>query len=117
MNRAELIALIRQRNTMLCVGLDTDLQLIPKHLLQTADPIFEFNKQIVDATIDHCVAYKPNIAFYEAFGTKGWIALEKTVAYIRSLKQAHFFDCRCETRRYWQHVKNVCPYFFRAYGF
>lgn len=90
MNRAELIALIRQRNTMLCVGLDTDLQLIPKHLLQTIDPIFEFNKQIVDATIDHCVAYKPNIAFYEAFGTKGWIALEKTVAYIRSLNKPIF---------------------------
>ena len=90
MNRAELIALIRQRNTMLCVGLDTDLQLIPKHLLQAEDPIFEFNKQIVDATIDHCVAYKPNIAFYEAFGTKGWIALEKTVEYIRSLNKPVF---------------------------
>ena len=64
------------------MGLDTDIALIPKHLLRSEDPIFEFNKQIIDATKDLCVAYKPNIAFYETLGTQGWISLEKTIKYI-----------------------------------
>lgn len=82
MTRAELISNIKQKKSFLCVGLDTDINKIPKHLLKFDDPIFEFNKQIIDATKDYCVAYKPNIAFYEAIGKKGWESLEKTLAYI-----------------------------------
>lgn len=82
MHRAELIASIKQKRSYLCVGLDTDLEKIPKHLLQESDPIFAFNKAIIDATRAYCVAYKPNVAFYEAYGSKGWESLEKTVAYI-----------------------------------
>ncbi|WP_411031368.1 orotidine-5'-phosphate decarboxylase [Spongiimicrobium sp. 3-5] len=79
-----LVAQIRQKKSFLCVGLDTDLQKIPKHLLDEEDPIFAFNKAIIDATHDLCVAYKPNTAFYEAYGVKGWQALEKTVRYLNS---------------------------------
>jgi len=82
MTRHEIYQQIRQKNSYLCVGLDTDMSRIPKHLHDYDDPIFEFNKQIIDATKDLCVAYKPNIAFYEAWGAKGWRSLEKTIAYI-----------------------------------
>ncbi|MBL3656691.1 orotidine-5'-phosphate decarboxylase [Fulvivirga sediminis] len=82
MNKAELISQIRQKKSYLCVGLDTDLEKIPQFLLEYEDPIFEFNKCIIDATKDFAVAYKPNIAFYEALGAKGWQSLEKTVEYI-----------------------------------
>lgn len=82
MTRAELIAQIKQKNSFLCVGLDADLDKIPKHLLTNKDPIFEFNKQIIDATEKYTVAYKPNIAFYEAMGAKGWDTLQKTLEYI-----------------------------------
>jgi orotidine-5'-phosphate decarboxylase len=77
-----LIEQIRQKNSFLCIGLDVDLDKIPKHLLQSEDPIFAFNKAIIDATHHLCVAYKPNTAFYEAYGIKGWKALEKTINYI-----------------------------------
>ena len=82
MNRAELFQQIQQKRSYLCVGLDTDPDRIPAHLLDTDDPIFEFNKAIIDATHDLCVAYKPNIAFYEALGPDGWRSLEKTLDYI-----------------------------------
>lgn len=82
MNRAELYENIVRKKSYLCVGLDTDLTRIPKHLLETEDPIFAFNKAIIDATRDLCVAYKPNLAFYEAHGLAGWKALVKTVDYI-----------------------------------
>jgi orotidine-5'-phosphate decarboxylase len=82
MNRKKLINQIFTKKTFLCVGLDTELGKIPAHLLETKDPIFEFNKQIIDATRDLCVAYKPNLAFYEANGLKGWRSLEKTIKYI-----------------------------------
>lgn len=82
MTRAELIAQIKEKRSFLCVGLDTDLQKIPAHLLETEDPIFEFNKAIIDATKEFCVAYKPNIAFYECHGPKGWESLKKTLDYI-----------------------------------
>ena len=82
MTRSELIAQIHLKNSFLCVGLDPDLTKIPKHLLQLEDPVFEFNKAIIDATKEYCVAYKPNTAFYEALGVKGWISLEKTINYI-----------------------------------
>lgn len=83
MNRQELIAQIQQKQSFLCVGLDVDLNKVPKHLLQAEDPIFEFNRQIIDATAPYCVAYKPNLAFYEAYGVKGINAFEKTVRYIK----------------------------------
>ena len=82
MNHQELVNQIKTKKSFLCVGLDTDLAKIPKHLLELEDPIFEFNKQIIDATKDYCVAYKPNIAFYEMLGTKGWESLQKTIDYI-----------------------------------
>lgn len=82
MTRQELIDQIKAKRSFLCVGLDTDLDRIPKHLLDTEDPIFEFNKAIIDATKDLCVAYKPNIAFYECHGPKGWESLKKTLDYI-----------------------------------
>jgi orotidine-5'-phosphate decarboxylase len=82
MNREQLFEQIQKKKSYLCVGLDTDLEKIPKHLLETEDPIFEFNKQIIDATHQFAVAYKPNIAFYEALGTKGWASLQKTLEYI-----------------------------------
>lgn len=82
MDRKELVDQIRQKKSYLCVGLDTDPAKIPSHLHQVDDPIFAFNKAIIDATLPHCVAYKINTAFYEAQGLKGWAALEKTVNYI-----------------------------------
>jgi Orotidine-5'-phosphate decarboxylase len=82
MDIERLVAEIRRKKTFLCIGLDVDLTKIPAHLLQEDDPIFEFNKQIIDATQHLCVAYKPNTAFYEAYGIKGWQALEKTIAYL-----------------------------------
>lgn len=82
MNRVALFEQIKKKNSYLCVGLDTDLDKIPRHLLSAPDPVFEFNKQIIDATHHYCVAYKPNIAFYEALGPKGWESLEKTMNYI-----------------------------------
>lgn len=82
MNRQQLIEQIRQKKSYLCVGLDTDITKIPKHLLKESDPVFAFNKAIIDATRDYCVAYKINTAFYEALGLKGWEAMEKTVKYI-----------------------------------
>jgi orotidine-5'-phosphate decarboxylase len=82
MTRAQLFDNIKKKSSYLCIGLDTDLSRIPKHLLKCDDPIFEFNKQIIDATHTYCVAYKPNIAFYEALGPTGWISLEKTLNYI-----------------------------------
>jgi orotidine-5'-phosphate decarboxylase len=82
MTKAELFTQIQQKQSYLCVGLDTDIQKIPSHLLGETDAIFAFNKQIIDATADFCVAYKLNIAFYESMGAKGWESLEKTLAYI-----------------------------------
>jgi len=82
MNRKELINQIKIKRSFLCVGLDTDIKKIPTHLLELEDPIFEFNKKIIDATKDLCVAYKPNIAFYESMGVSGWNSLQKTLDYI-----------------------------------
>lgn len=82
MTRAELVEQIKTKKSFLCIGLDTDLAKIPPHFLEMEDPIFEFNKAIIDATKDFCVAYKPNIAFYECYGPKGWESLQKTLDYI-----------------------------------
>ena len=90
MTRQELINEIFSKKTFLCVGLDTDTKKIPQHLLKEEDPIFAFNKQIIDATAPYCVSYKPNLAFYEAFGVKGIMAFEKTVAYLQEHYPNHF---------------------------
>ncbi|AUC82217.1 orotidine-5'-phosphate decarboxylase [Lacinutrix sp. Bg11-31] len=82
MTTQQLTAEIKKKNSFLCIGLDVDLNKIPQHLLETEDPIFEFNKAIIEATHHLCVAYKPNTAFYEAYGIKGWQALEKTIKYL-----------------------------------
>lgn len=83
MDKQTLFDNIKRKKSFLCVGLDTDIKKIPEHLLNEEDPIFAFNKAIIDATADLCVAYKPNLAFYESLGLTGWIAFEKTVKYIR----------------------------------
>ena len=83
MDKKTLIANIKAKRSFLCVGLDTDINRIPKHLLTEEDPVFAFNRAIIDATADLCIAYKPNLAFYECAGLKGWTAFEKTVRYIK----------------------------------
>ena len=90
MTRQDLISLIRERRTFLCVGLDTDPAKMPAHLRDAKDGIFLFNRAIIDATIDHCVAYKPNLAFYEALGLEGLRQLKLTMDYIHSLKKPVF---------------------------
>ena len=82
MTREELFKNIQKKKSFLCVGLDTDIKKIPSFLLDTEDPVFEFNKRIIDATKDYCISYKPNTAFYEAMGAKGWETLKKTLDYI-----------------------------------
>ncbi|MCZ8090524.1 MAG: orotidine-5'-phosphate decarboxylase [Flavobacterium sp.] len=82
MTTQQLIQQIQQKKSFLCIGLDVDVTKIPQHLLELEDPIFEFNKAIIDATHDLCVSYKPNTAFYEAYGLKGWQSLQKTIDYI-----------------------------------
>lgn len=83
MKRDQLVENIRRKGSFLCVGLDSDINKLPRHLLSAADPVYEFNKAIIDATAPYCVAYKPNLAFYEATGAQGWITLEKTIKYIK----------------------------------
>ena len=82
MTKQELIKNIKKKRSLLCVGLDTDINRIPPHLLKEEYPIFEFNKQIIDSTQEYVIAYKPNIAFYESKGIKGWLSLKKTIEYI-----------------------------------
>lgn len=84
MTTKQIIDQIHKKKSFLCVGLDVDINKIPKHLLKKEDPIFEFNKAIIDSTHPYCVAFKPNTAFYEAYGIKGWKALEKTIAYLNT---------------------------------
>ena len=90
MTRKELIEQIFTKKTFLCVGLDTDIKKIPEYLLKEEDPIFAFNKAIIDATAPYCVAYKPNLAFYESMGVKGWISFEKTIQYLNENYPQHF---------------------------
>ena len=90
MNRQQLIHQIFTKKTFLCVGLDTDISKIPEHLKNETDPIFAFNKAIIDATAPYCVAYKPNLAFYESYGLKGMMAFEKTIQYLKDHYPTHF---------------------------
>ena len=86
-----IVSEIRKKQSFLCIGLDVDLSKIPPHLLKTSSPIFEFNKAIIDATHHLCVAYKPNIAFYEAYGQDGWKALKQTIDYLNDNYPACLF--------------------------
>jgi orotidine-5'-phosphate decarboxylase len=90
MTRSELFSNIKKKKSFLCVGLDTELGKIPKHLLGSEDPVFEFNKSIIDATIDLTIAYKPNIAFYESMGISGWKSLQKTINYLEGYRKEVF---------------------------
>ncbi len=90
MNRTDLVKQIFNKKSFLCVGLDVDINKIPKHLLKEEDPIFAFNKAIIDTTAEYCVAYKPNLAFYECYGIKGMIAFERTISYLKSSYPEHF---------------------------
>ena len=83
MDKQQLFKNIKRKQSFLCVGLDTDIKKIPEHLLKEEDPIFAFNKAIIDATADLCIAFKPNLAFYESMGVKGWVSFEKTIRYIK----------------------------------
>ncbi len=94
MLRAELISLIQKKRSFLCIGLDTDLSKIPQHLLTAEDPAFEFNKQIIDATNDLAVAYKPNLAFYECNGVRGWQSLAKTIQYLKKFEVFTIADAK-----------------------
>ncbi len=90
MDKKQLFENIKAKKSFLCVGLDTDIKKIPQHLLKEEDPIFSFNKAIIDATAPYCIAYKPNLAFYESMGVKGWISFEKTIKYLNENYQNHF---------------------------
>lgn len=114
MTRAELVAQIRTKHSCLCVGLDTDIQKIPKHLLKERNPILAFNKAIIDATKDYCVAYKPNIAFYEVLGARGWEILEETLNYIPS---THFTIADAKRGDIGNTSKMYAKTFFETYNF
>lgn len=90
MNKQQLIEQIRDKKSFLCVGLDTDIEKIPEHLLTEEDPVFAFNQQIIDATAPYCVSYKPNLAFYESLGIKGMMAFERTISYLKENFPDHF---------------------------
>ncbi|MBP5366235.1 MAG: orotidine-5'-phosphate decarboxylase [Bacteroidales bacterium] len=90
MNKQQLFENIKAKKSFLCVGLDTDIKKIPQHLLSEEDPIFAFNKAIIDSTADYCIAYKPNLAFYESMGVRGWISFEKTIKYLNDNYPQHF---------------------------
>ena len=94
MNRSELISLIKKKKSFLCIGLDTDLSKIPTHLLKEDDPVFEFNKKIIDATHEYTVAYKPNLAFYECNGIKGWQSLTRTIQYLKKFEVFTIADAK-----------------------
>jgi orotidine-5'-phosphate decarboxylase len=114
MTRKQLTDLIFEKRSFLCVGLDTDPARIPEFLRGSPDPVFEFNKAIVDATRDLCVAYKPNIAFYEAQGPAGWISLEKTLAYIGA---SHFTIADAKRGDIGNSSEKYAETFFKTYGF
>ena len=117
MNRKELFQLIQKKKSFLCVGLDTDIAKIPLHLLSTDDPVFEFNKQIVDATHQATVAYKPNLAFYESLGSAGWVSLEKTVDYIRSVSSDIFIIADAKRGDIGNTSAKYAQTFFDTYNF
>ena len=104
MTTQTLVSEIKKKQSFLCIGLDVDLSKIPTHLLELEDPIFEFvNKAIIDATHQLCVAYKPNTAFYEAYGLKGWKSLQKTITYLNTNYPEIFTIADAKRGRYWKY--------------
>ena len=114
MTRTELIEQIKSKRNYLCIGLDTDIEKIPQHLLSFEDPVFEFNRRIIDATKDYCVSYKINTAFYEAMGIKGWLALQKTIEYIPS---THFTVADAKRGDIGNTSAQYAKAFFEVYNF
>ena len=114
MRKSELVQLIKDQRSYLCVGLDTDLRKIPEHLLSEEDPIFEFNKAIIEATQEFCVAYKHNLAFYESLGPKGWISLQKTLEVI---PKSHFTIADAKRGDIGNTASMYARAFFDVYGF
>ena len=116
MNRQQLINEIFTKKTFLCVGLDTDINKIPAHLKNEDDPIFAFNKAIIDATAPYCVAYKPNLAFYECYGLKGMLAFEKTIQYIKENHLNHFIIADAKRGDIGNTSKMYAQTFFEEYN-
>lgn len=116
MNRQQLINEIFTKKTFLCVGLDTDINKIPAHLKNEDDPIFAFNKAIIDATAPYCVAYKPNLAFYECYGLKGMLAFEKTIEYIKENHPNHFIIADAKRGDIGNTSKMYAQTFFEEYN-
>lgn len=116
MNRQELIEQIKSKKSFLCVGLDTDLKKVPQRLLSEEDPIFAFNKAIIDATAPYCVSYKPNLAFYEAFGVKGMISFEKTIKYLQENYPDHFIIADAKRGDIGNTSSMYARTFFEEYG-
>ena len=116
MNRQQLIKEIFTKKTFLCVGLDTDINKIPAHLKNEEDPIFAFNKAIIDATAPYCVAYKPNLAFYECYGLKGMLAFEKTIQYIKENHPNHFIIADAKRGDIGNTSKMYAQSFFEEYN-
>ena len=116
MNRQQLINEIFTKKTFLCVGLDTDINKIPAHLKNEDEPIFAFNKAIIDATAPHCVAYKPNLAFYECYGLKGMLAFEKTIQYIKENHPNHFIIADAKRGDIGNTSKMYAQTFFEEYN-
>ena len=111
MKLENLIYQIKNKDSFLCIGLDSDINKIPKYLLNEDDPIFSFNKSIIDQTNKYCVAYKINTAFYESLGAKGWVSMKKTVDYINS-HYPEIFTIADAKRRYRKYKQNVCSIIF-----
>lgn len=116
MNRQQLINEIFTKKTFLCVGLDTDINKIPAHLKNEEDPIFAFNKAIIDATAPYCVAYKPNLSFYECYGLKGMLAFEKTIQYIKENHPNHFIIADAKRGDIGNTSKMYAQTFFEEYN-
>lgn len=116
MERKQLIEQIFTKKSFLCVGLDTDLNKIPKFLLNKEDPIFSFNKAIIDATAPYCVAYKPNLAFYECYGLKGMEAFEKTITYLKEKYPNHFIIADAKRGDIGNTSKMYAQTFFKEYN-
>ena len=116
MERKQLIEQIFSKKSFLCVGLDTDLNKVPKFLLNEEDPIFSFNKAIIDATAPYCVAYKPNLAFYECYGLKGMEAFEKTITYLKEKYPNHFIIADAKRGDIGNTSKMYAQTFFKEYN-
>lgn len=117
MDRKQLTGLIRKKNSFLCIGLDSDIHRIPRHLMQEDDPVFAFNKQIIDGTIDLAVAYKPNLAFYESRGTDGWKSLQKTIDYLNRFGDAVFTIADAKRGDIGNTSKQYARAFFETFDF